>query len=244
MSAPNAVSAAENFSRAGLRIPGHLWRVDRFVELRRLQRKYADSWRATNRNSTQPSHGTIRRATTHLLYEIISALVSYGEREIADAVLNSTSDYHWHCTPGREMRGGGLWDFVESVDEFPSGLTIENRKDMFLLDQGPDGRYYQCWIIDRVMEKGGFWVGRLVEDDSVKRYFRGTTVDPISLGIPDRHQAISDLVSLYLPKPPGADYSNSHDPSSEQDRPDSVSEQVQSNSDSVVTTDPGDFPVG
>lgn len=53
---------------------------------------------------------------------------------------------------------------VESVDQFPTGLSVENRKGMFSLDPSPDGRYYQCWIIDRIMEKGCIWAAKLVKN--------------------------------------------------------------------------------
>ncbi|XXH01681.1 hypothetical protein Hte_008042 [Hypoxylon texense] len=52
---------------------------------------------------------------------------------------------------------------VESVDQFPSDLQIENRKAMFALDSSPDGWYHQCWIIDRVMEKGRLWAASTVK---------------------------------------------------------------------------------
>lgn len=54
-----------------------------------------------------------------------------------------------------------MTDVVESVDQFPPGMRIENRQGLFDLDPSPDGWFYQCWVIDRVMGKGGFWTARL-----------------------------------------------------------------------------------
>ncbi|KAI1427001.1 heterokaryon incompatibility protein-domain-containing protein [Xylaria sp. FL1777] len=142
-------------SKNGLSLLGLLWNMDRFLDLKPLQVKYADSWNrlrnVTGRSS--PSHGTIELANTHILFEIIQYLVALDEKAVANSILNSTSSWSW----------SGRNDMIESVDQFPSGLRIENRKGMFLLDYGPDGWPYQCWIIDRVMNNGGFWVGRLVK---------------------------------------------------------------------------------
>ena len=53
---------------------------------------------------------------------------------------------------------------IESVKQFPPGLSVENRAGMFALDRSDDGRFHQCWIIDRVMTKGGFWVGKIADE--------------------------------------------------------------------------------
>ncbi|KAI8945344.1 heterokaryon incompatibility protein-domain-containing protein [Xylaria longipes] len=148
----NPAATGIRLSKDGLSLLGLFWNVDRFLDLTPLQVKYADSWNrlrnATGRSS--PSHGTIELANTHILFEIIQYLVALDEKPVANSILNSTSSWSWN---GRD-------NMIESVDRFPSGLRIENRKGMFLLDYGPDGWPYQCWIIDRVMNKGGFWVGR------------------------------------------------------------------------------------
>ncbi|RYC56032.1 hypothetical protein CHU98_g10176 [Xylaria longipes] len=151
----NPAATGIRLSKDGLSLLGLFWNVDRFLDLTPLQVKYADSWNrlrnATGRSS--PSHGTIELANTHILFEIIQYLVALDEKPVANSILNSTSSWSWN---GRD-------NMIESVDRFPSGLRIENRKGMFLLDYGPDGWPYQCWIIDRVMNKGGFWVGRFVK---------------------------------------------------------------------------------
>lgn len=147
-------------SEKGLSLPGNLWNVNRFLDLRTLQVKYGDSWlRLRNaKGASRPSPRTINLATTHLLFEIIKQLVSMDEKRVANSIFNSTSYWRWNSRD-TVMQS----DMIESVDQFPSGLQIENRKGMFALDSSPDGWYHQCWIIDRVMEKGGFWVGSIIK---------------------------------------------------------------------------------
>lgn len=120
-----------------------------------LKIKHAGAWRRlqTAKGTSLPTNRTIQLATTHLLFEVLEALVSRGENQLADSILNSTSDWQWNQNPYSSAH-----DVVESVDQFPSGLSIENRKGMFALDPIPDMGYYQVWIIDRVMEQGGLWV--------------------------------------------------------------------------------------
>lgn len=160
--AGSAVAQWISLSADGLSTLGNLWRLDRFVELRRLQTKHAESWlrlRRANRGSQPPTY-TAKLATTHLLFEIINALVSKGEKQLANAILNSTSNPFWK----RERDAKGVaWGsgIIESVDEFPPGLSVENRKGMFALKPSQDGWFHECWIVDRVMEKGGLWTGTL-----------------------------------------------------------------------------------
>ncbi|KAI1206855.1 heterokaryon incompatibility protein-domain-containing protein [Annulohypoxylon truncatum] len=147
-------------SSRGLWLEGFLWRVDKFISLTPLQTKYAEAWRKLANDKTSSSNivkeNTVKLATTHLLFEIIMYLVAIKEKDVANSILHSTLSLEW------SRRN------IESVDQLPSGLKIENRKEMFSLDRSPDGKYYQCWIIDRVMEKGGFWVGRLVNPPPVE----------------------------------------------------------------------------
>ncbi|KAJ3469408.1 hypothetical protein MRS44_003473 [Fusarium solani] len=96
---------------------------------------------------SKPDGETVRLATTHIMFKMIESLVSKGEKELADSILNSTSNRYWNSR-------SDLDDMIESVDEFPPGLQAENRAGMFVLDPTPDGGYHQSWIIDRVMEQG------------------------------------------------------------------------------------------
>ncbi|KAL8356164.1 hypothetical protein RB601_001462 [Gaeumannomyces tritici] len=160
--AGSTVAQWVSLSADGLSAIGNLWRVDRFVELRRLQTKHAESWlrlRRANGRSQPPTH-TAKLATTHLLFEILDTLVSKGEKQLANAVLNSTSSPYWQREkdPSSVAWGSGI---IESVDEFPPGLSVENRRGMFSLEPSRDGWFHQCWIVDRAMEKGGFWTGTL-----------------------------------------------------------------------------------
>jgi hypothetical protein len=88
------------------------------------------------------------------LFEIIRDLISRDEISTADAILNSTSNPAWQVDS--KDRG------IESVKNLPPGLNVESRSGMFSLDHSDDGRFHQCWIIDRIMAKGGFWVGKVV----------------------------------------------------------------------------------
>lgn len=143
----------------GLLLLGSLWILDKFVELKQIQTKYAASWLRMRRakGPSRPSGKTIHLATTHILFEILETLRARGEKRVANAILNSTSHWLWR------NHGAFFTDVLESVDDFPSGLRIENRKGLFGLDRSPDGWFSQCWIIDRVMEKGGFWTWTLEE---------------------------------------------------------------------------------
>lgn len=154
LSRPNAPTSAQ-LSADGLRLLGTMWEVKEFLDMDSLRVKYADSWlrlrKATDRQ--RPGLKTIQRATTHMLFEIITHLKNIGETKIANCILNSTSDFWW-----RHGLDGKINNPIESVDQFPPGLTLEGRKNMFQLDQSADGFFSECWIIDRVMENGGLWI--------------------------------------------------------------------------------------
>ncbi|RSL64479.1 hypothetical protein CEP54_004704 [Fusarium duplospermum] len=156
------VGSTVRLSENGLSILGHLWKKDRFISLESLQIKHAHSWKQLHTDAGQkPSEKTVRLATTHLLFKIIESLASKGEKELADSIFNSTSNRYWKT---RRSKLGDLGPMIESVDEFPPGLQVENRAGMFDLDPTPDGRYRQSWIIDRVMEQGGLWSWALVNN--------------------------------------------------------------------------------
>ncbi|RMJ15404.1 hypothetical protein CDV36_004942 [Fusarium kuroshium] len=155
------VGSTVDLSKNGLSILGHLWKKDRFISLESLQIKHAHSWKQLHTGNLRPGDETVRLATTHLLFKIIESLASKGEKELADSILNSTSNRYWNT---RRSKLGDLSPMIESVDEFPPGLQVESRAGMFALDPTPDGRYLQSWIIDRVMEQGGLWSWALVNN--------------------------------------------------------------------------------
>lgn len=148
---PKAVKLTPN----GMSMLGTMWEVNEFLDMSSLRVKYADSWlrlrRANDRH--RPSPETIRRATTHMLFKIIMHLKEIQQDQIANSILNSTSNYWWKC----KDRAFNMSP-IESVDQLPPDLRIEGRQDMFKLDESLDGFFYQCWVIDRVMEKGGLWI--------------------------------------------------------------------------------------
>lgn len=158
----DSTAAAVWLSPSGISLPCNRWKVDQFVELKQLQTRYAASWlRMRNaKGPSQPSQRSIELATTHILFELMETLKSQGDTHLANSILNSTSNWRWR------NRGELMLHVVESVDEFPSGMRIENRRGLFDLDPSPDGWFHQCWIIDRVMENGGFWAARLQDPDS------------------------------------------------------------------------------
>ncbi|KAJ4211145.1 hypothetical protein NW759_012895 [Fusarium solani] len=55
----------------------------------------------------------------HIMFKMIESLVSKGEKELADSILNSTSNRYWNSR-------SDLDDMIESVDEFPPGLQAKN----------------------------------------------------------------------------------------------------------------------
>ena len=52
---------------------------------------------------------------------------------------------------------------------------------MFLLDQSNDGRYHQYWIFNRVIGKGNFWVGRIVNAIRLPPRNEGSPLDQVDM---------------------------------------------------------------
>ncbi|KAK8021786.1 hypothetical protein PG990_006924 [Apiospora arundinis] len=157
------ICALVDISGKGLSIPGFLWQVDDFIKLESLQVKYADPWRrltalikSGSNTRTTASRDSIMKATTHILFELIQFLTSTGHHDAANAIWNSTANWTWRPKRGSNEK------MPERVDQFPQGLQVEDRGGMFLLDPSPDGRYFQCWIIDRIMLQGGICVARAI----------------------------------------------------------------------------------
>ncbi|KAH6642223.1 heterokaryon incompatibility protein-domain-containing protein [Boeremia exigua] len=147
------VGSTMSLSSSGLSLVGMIWNMDQYIDMQHLRNKYGSSWASMNRNLAKTPHETVRLGTTHLLFEIIQDLILQDEIQVADAILNSTSNPRWQAhSPERG---------IETVLQLPPGLSIENRGGMFTLDRSDDNRFHQCWIIDRVMSKGGFWVGHI-----------------------------------------------------------------------------------
>ena len=72
----------------------------------------------------------------------------------------SIADAIWHSVMNADWRKG---ECLGTVADFPEQLTAEKRKDMFRFDQTWDGPFQYKWLLDRIMLRGGFWVGRLVQ---------------------------------------------------------------------------------
>lgn len=163
-----------------LSLSGFLWKVDRFVELSSIKEKYRESWSRLWHSNTKlgeqslqamgPSYifkegtGAHELASTQIIFEVIELLQKESQIEIADAIWQSVSNMNW-----RKMR------CPESVSDFPEQLTVEKRKDMFLLEPSQDGFFQQKWLIDRIMIQGGFWVGRLVRRSTDFEYSDGVS---------------------------------------------------------------------
>ena len=104
-------------------------------------------------------------ATTHIFFDILIELQASGQIEIADAIWQSILNSYWRPT------GKGLSDdMIESVLDFPEGLGVEECQNMFDLGRDRDGAFYHYWFIDRVMDQGGLWLGRLVQTSSENEY--------------------------------------------------------------------------
>ncbi|KAL0257628.1 hypothetical protein SLS55_006791 [Diplodia seriata] len=158
-----------SISDRGLSFPGLLWRVDEFISLAPIKDKYAEPWFRLTRSNNDPklkSKGkqtnspamsrNHRLAATQILFEILMFLRETGQREVADAILNSVGDFKWRNRDGHAMT------IVESVDEFPDHLRMENRKGMFQLGAKSEGGFHQEWLINRVLDQGGLWLGRAI----------------------------------------------------------------------------------
>ena len=101
-------------------------------------------------------------AITHILFEVLLLLRKDNQISVADAIWHSVMNAHW--------RKGNC---PESVSDFPEQLTIEKREGMFKLDKSPDGSFEQKWLVDSIMDQGGFWVGRLVRISREDEYSHG-----------------------------------------------------------------------
>ena len=143
-------------SKNGLSITGNLWKRAYFVDLKDLRAKHADLWHRTRPCTVSSAKDlqTRKYVQVHLLFEIIRQLVAKNEKELANPILNSTSNWLWKAT---EV-GSGV---IETVDEIPQDVGEDDLRDIFALDTSPNGMSQQSWIIDRVMEQGGLWTWSL-----------------------------------------------------------------------------------
>lgn len=186
VSSAGDAAAYMTFSEKGLSMLGTLWRVGEFIHMTPIQTKHADSWVRMRqaKGRLRPSQRTIHLATTQIIFEIIGYLCSINEKRLANSIFNSTSNWHWQQR-SRKVRPFGM---VESVDDYPVGLRVENRQNMFSLDLSADGWYHQCWIIDRIMNNGGVWVGCVVIKEHNKHSDEGQERNANIPDMPNRPQ--------------------------------------------------------
>ncbi|KAI6788497.1 hypothetical protein KC332_g11456 [Hortaea werneckii] len=158
-----------------------LWRVSEFIDLKEIQEKYRQPWTSLRslKGRFRPNYGTLESATTFILHEVITYLRTHEEEDLANAILNSTSDWRWRgpdsSLGSAQVRRAGqfstspiyqedlndYWksDIIESVAQVPLGLDADASRNMFLLDASTDRCPLQSWFVDRIMDKGGFWSG-------------------------------------------------------------------------------------
>ena len=179
----------------GLCLPGLLWQVNDFIDLSAIQTKYQQQWKSlmSLTGRFHPGRTTVESAATLILFEIIAQLKASEHVDLANAVLNSTSNWRWKglrssiATVKRSIHvdnnktfdsrsrlfendlhnlldpSGWKLNFIETVEDVPSDVNEDNSRGMFALDIGPDDGYQQTWFVDRVMEEGGVWDWRLVK---------------------------------------------------------------------------------
>jgi len=192
---PTGVTVGQNntvsyqISDQGFSFPGLLWKIDEFIDLNIIKENYGEAWSRLKRMSKVCTDGGPKLAKesqfnniskestreqwlamTHIFFDILIELQASKQIEIADAIWQSILNSHWRPT------GKGLSDdMVESVLDFPEGLGVEECQNMFDLGRGRDGVFYHYWFIDRVMDQGGLWLGRLVQTSSENEYNMPTT---------------------------------------------------------------------
>ncbi|OCL15254.1 hypothetical protein AOQ84DRAFT_224322 [Glonium stellatum] len=185
---PTGVTVGQNntisyqISDRGFSFPGVLWKIDEFLCLDKIKENYEESWSRLKNSSSTCTDGGLetagerqftskeiigdqRLATTHIFFEILLELRASRQIEIADSIWQSILNSHWR------PKGKGLHeDMIESILDFPEDLKIEDSYNMFDLGRDRDGVFYHCWLINRVMDQGGLWLGRLVENSSEGEY--------------------------------------------------------------------------
>ncbi|KAJ3577206.1 hypothetical protein NPX13_g3365 [Xylaria arbuscula] len=176
-----------HLSSEGLRLPGLMWKVQRFISLRSIQKKYRSSWLdlddENHRIFTQyysgdkddylqqikmhqsMRHHMYRRkhAITQILFDVLMQLKKKKEIEVADAIWQSV----WkHALPHSERR----FERISSVMHLPSNLRNENRAEMFDIQQIDCRTYSPEWFINRIMRDGRFWVADIVRSSQDTGY--------------------------------------------------------------------------
>jgi hypothetical protein len=160
-----------NLTKDGYSVPGLLWQFDQYVDFSSIKEEFSEEWLAM-RDSHKVQIATMshfpayhqeevseknRLTTTHILFEILNFLAHQNYIGVADAIWQSVFNVSWKV-PGTET------DQVESVMDFlgtPENLGPEERDNMFYLSESKDGSYRCWWLIDRIMDKGGLWIGSL-----------------------------------------------------------------------------------
>jgi hypothetical protein len=180
---PTGVTVGQNntvsyqISDRGFSFPGLLWKIDEFIDLNIIKENYGEAWSrlkhvnkvCTDGGPKSAEDGQFNNiskestreqwlAMTHIFFDILIEIQASRQIEIADAIWQSILNSHWRPT------GKGLSDdMIESVLDFPEGLGVEECQNMFDLGRGRDGVFYHYWFINRVMDQGGLWLGRLVQ---------------------------------------------------------------------------------
>lgn len=74
----DSTATTVRLSSSGLSLPCNLWKLEKFVEFKQLQTRYATSWlRMRNaKGPSVPSQRFIELATTHILFEMLETLKS------------------------------------------------------------------------------------------------------------------------------------------------------------------------
>ncbi|KAF9870557.1 hypothetical protein CkaCkLH20_11863 [Colletotrichum karsti] len=77
-------------SASGLSLLGTLWQVKEFISLKLIKTKHFARWQEAKKSGT--SADVRREAVGQVIFDIIMLLRAKGDIEVADAILNSTSD--------------------------------------------------------------------------------------------------------------------------------------------------------
>jgi hypothetical protein len=159
-------------NKDGYTIPGLLWQLDEYIDFSSFKEEYSKEWSDMRRShkaqqvalAAYPAfyHENVSKKnlliTTHMIFEILNFLKHQNHIEVADAIWQSVFNAEW------KIPGSSKTDSVESVLEIfdsPEKLEPEDRVDMFYLQENKDGSCHCWWLIDRIMEKGGLWIGSL-----------------------------------------------------------------------------------
>jgi len=163
---PRGMSFGENnpslysLSKEGFQTQGSLWRIDEFVDLGSIQHKYEEAWDRVKKMATTSSDfkGKLMVATTHILYSTLLELRSRDQIELANAIWQSVSGMF----ASERAYSHNIPDMPDSILGLSEKWKLENRKNLFDLDVDEHGAPRHLWLINRIMQQGGLWVGRRI----------------------------------------------------------------------------------